>query len=78
MSESRCQVTDRLHVLVGFFCQTFLDYSLCSVCVFPKSAILILHFALSLRFTLSLNSLHFTPGPQSAVRSPQSAVFPLH
>ena len=37
-----------------------------------KSAVFILHFAPSLRFTLSL---HFTPGPQSAVCGPQSAFF---
>ena len=37
--------------------------------MFKKSAVLILHFAPSLRFTLSLR---FIPGPQSAVHSPQS------
>ena len=45
--------------------------------MFKKSAVLILHFAPSLHFTLSLHfalSLRFTPGPQSAVHSPQSTV----
>ena len=38
-----------------------------------------LHFTPSLHFTFSLQSaLIFTPGPESAVRSPQSAVFLLH
>ena len=43
---------------------------------FPQSAVLILHFAPSLRFTLSLQSAFYTPSafyPWSAVRIPQSS-----
>ena len=48
--------------------------------MFKKSTVFILHFTpacilisvCSLHFTLSL---HFTPGPQSAVCSPQSAFY---
>ena len=84
--ESGCQVSGRLHVFAGFFlplnpsATTFYARS----AFFPQSAVLILHFAPSLRFTLSLQSAFYTPsafypwsavrGPQSAVRSPQSAV----
>ena len=51
--------------------------------MFKKSTVFILHFTLacillsvcSLHFTLSL---HFTPGPQSAVCSLQSALYTDH
>ena len=49
--------------------------------MFKKVYSLYSHFAPSLRFTLSLQSVHFTlglqftPGPQSAVCSPQSASY---
>ena len=63
--ESRCrQVGDRLHVFARFFLP--LNPSTTTICA--RSG-----FYPSLRFTLSLQSA-FTPGPQSAVRSPQSAV----
>ena len=50
--------------------------------MFKKSTVFILHFTpayvllsvCGLHFT---RSLHFTPGPQSAVRSPQSAFYTL-
>ena len=64
--ESRCrQVSVRLHVFAGFFCPSTL----------PR-----LQFMLGLHFTpacvlLLVCSLHFTPGPQSAVCSPQSAFY---
>ena len=44
---------------------------------YPKSTVLILHFAPSLRFTLSMQSAFYTQSafyPWSAVCSPQSAV----
>ena len=49
--------------------------------MFKKSTVLALHFAPSLRFTLSLQSAFCTQSafyPWSAVCSPQSAVFILH
>ena len=57
-----------------FALKPFHDYSLCSIGLhFTPACVLLL--VCSLHFTLSL---HFTPGPQSAVRSPQSAVCVLH
>ena len=47
-----------------FALKLFSDYSLCSVCTLPQSAVLILHFAPSLHFTLSLQSAFY---PWSAV-----------
>ena len=49
--------------------------------MFKKSTVLALHFAPSLRFTLSLQSAFCTQSafyPWSAVCSPQSTVFVLH
>ena len=48
-----------------------------SVCILPlvrslQSAVCVLLLVCGLHFT---HSLHFTPGPQSAVRSPQSAFY---
>ena len=72
--ESRCrQVSVRLRVFAGFFypytlprLQFMLGLHFTPACV--------LLLVCSLHFT---HSLHFTPGPQSAVRSPQSAVSSL-
>ena len=63
--ESRCrQVSVRLHMFAGFFAlKPFHDYSSCSVCILPQLAFY------SQSTVCSLHSLHFTPGPQSAVRN---------
>ena len=64
--ESRCrQVGDRLHVFARFF----LPLNLSTTTIYARSG-----FYPSLRFTLSLQSA-FTPGPQSAVCSPQSSSY---
>ena len=55
----------------GIFCpKPFHDHSLYSVCILHPAWVLL--SVCSLHFTLSL---HFTPGPQSAVCSPQSAFY---
>ena len=71
------QVSVCLRVFCGisFALKPFRDYSLCSVCILPQSAfysqsvVCILHSVCILPLVRSL---------QSAVRSPQSAVFVLH
>ena len=54
-----------------FALKPFHDYSLCSIGLhFTPACVLLL--VCSLHFTLSL---HFTPGPQSAVCSPQASFY---
>ena len=54
-----------------FALKPFHDHNLCSVLPQPT---LYSHSAVYISFT---HSLHFIPGPQSAVRSPQSTVHSL-
>ena len=56
----------------------YLCFFLARSTFYPQSAVLILHFAPSLRFTLSLHftlSLYFTPDPQCAFYNDR---FPNH
>ena len=73
--ESRCrQVSVRLHVFARFFCPLTLPWLQFMLGLHFTPACVLLSVC-SLHFT---HSLHFTPGLQSAVCSPQSAVFILH
>ena len=69
--ESRCQ---QVSVPLLIICAIFLPLNPSTTTVYAQSA-----FYPRLRFSLSLQSavcsLHFTPGPQSAVRSPQSTSY---
>ena len=73
--ESRClQVSVRLHVFAGFFLPLNLSTTTQFMLGLHFTPVCILLSVCSLHFTLSL---HFSPGPQSAVCSPQSAFYTL-